>query len=263
MSRLLALWRYRGFILTSVKREFQSKYRHSMLGAAWMVLNPLAMILVYTVVFSKVMQARLPGAENGFAYSIYLCAGVATWGLFSEITGRSVTVFLDNGNILKKLAFPRITLPVGLVLSALLNFAIIFSLFILFLLASGTFPGVVIVAVAPLLLLQILFSISLGIILGVLNVFFRDVGQLFTIILQFWFWFTPIVYPVDILPPLARDWLWLNPMADLIGGYQRILVYGEWPVWSQLYWPAILSVVLMVMGYRLFSRHNGEMVDEL
>ena len=88
LGMLRALWAYRGFILGSVKREFQSKYRNSLLGAAWTVLNPLAMIVVYTVVFAKVMHARLPGVDSSFAYSIHLCAGVLPWGMFVEIVSR-------------------------------------------------------------------------------------------------------------------------------------------------------------------------------
>ena len=110
-SMLKALWTYRGFILGSVKREFQSKYSNSLLGAAWNVLNPLAMIVVYTMIFSQVMKARLAGVNSTFAYSIYLCAGILTWGLFAEITSRALNVFIENANLLKKLSFPRLCLP--------------------------------------------------------------------------------------------------------------------------------------------------------
>ena len=103
MTLLLALWSYRGFILTSVQREFQSKYRNSLFGATWMVLNPMAMIFVYTVIFSKLMHSRLPGIDGLFTYSIYLCAGVLTWGFFAEIVGRAHNVFIDNANLIKKL----------------------------------------------------------------------------------------------------------------------------------------------------------------
>lgn len=112
VGMLRSMWSYRGFISGSVKREFQSRYRNSLLGAAWTVLNPLAMIVVYTVIFSQVMRARLPGVDSGFAYSIYLCAGVLTWGLFAEIVSRAQNVFLKNANLIKKISFPRICLPV-------------------------------------------------------------------------------------------------------------------------------------------------------
>jgi ABC-type polysaccharide/polyol phosphate export permease len=93
---LRPIWAYRGFISGSVKREFQSKHRNSLLGAAWTVINPLAMIVVYTVIFSRLMHSRLPGVSGTFAYSIYLCAGVLTWGLFAEITGRAQNTFIGN-----------------------------------------------------------------------------------------------------------------------------------------------------------------------
>ncbi len=263
MVMLKALWAYRGFILGSVKREFQSRYQNSLLGAAWTVLNPLAMIVVYTVIFSQVMRARLPGVDSTFAYSIYLCAGLLTWGLFAEISSRSQTIFLENATLLKKLNFPRMTLPVNVVTNALVNFAIVFSLFTLFLLATGNFPGVAYLGLLPVLALLVLFAIGLGVTLGILNVFFRDVGQFFTIFLQFWFWLTPVVYPITILPEPLRQYMDLNPMARLVGACQEILVHGRWPDWWQLAPVLVVAVLLCLLGLRLFRRHAGELVDEL
>jgi lipopolysaccharide transport system permease protein len=264
LSALLgALIRYRGFIFSSVKREFQMRYRTSMLGALWLVLQPLAMILVYTVIFAEVMKSRMPGVNSTFGFSIYLCAGVLTWGLFAEIVSRAQNVFIENANVLKKLSFPRIALPVIVALSALMNFLIIFSLFTIFLVASGNFPGVTFLGLVPLLLVQIVFSVGLGITVGVLNVFFRDVGQFMSILLQFWFWFTPIVYPWHVLPEGIKSYIKFNPMADLILGYQAILVNGQWPDWT-LVWPVlILGLLLCVLGLYLFRRHAADMVDEL
>jgi lipopolysaccharide transport system permease protein len=263
-TMLNALWAYRGFVLGSVKREFQLKYRNSLLGAAWTVLNPLAMIVVYTVIFAEVMKAKLPGVDSTFAYSIYLCAGALTWGLFSEIVGRAQNIFIEHANLIKKLAFPRMTLPVIVILSAGLNFAIIFGLFLLFLVLTGSFPGWSLLAMIPVLLIQVAFSVGLGVTLGVLNVFFRDVGQFFGIFLQFWFWLTPIVYPASVLPESLQRVLprW-NPMAPIIAAYQGIFVSGRWPDWSTLAMPAVVALVLCAFGLRLFRRRAGEMVDEL
>ena len=258
-----ALWNYRGFIAGSVKREFQSKYRNSLLGAAWTVLNPLAMIVVYTVIFSQVMRAKLPGVDSTFAYSIYLCAGILTWGLFAEITGRAQNVFLEHANLLKKISFPRLCLPVTVIASATLNFAIIFGLFTAFLAVTGNFPGWAYVALLPVLAIQIAFAIGLGMVLGVLNVFFRDVGQFYGVVIQFWFWLTPIVYSVSILPESMRPLIAFNPMASLMAAYQGILVTGEWPDWISLWPVTLLAVLLCIWGMRLFRKHAGEMVDEL
>lgn len=260
---IIALWNYRGFILGSVKREFQSKYQNSMLGATWTVINPLAMIIVYTVIFSQVMRAKLPGIDSTFGYSIHLCAGILTWGLFAEIVSKSQTVFIDNANLLKKLSFPRLCLPIIVVSNAILNFSIIFTLFTLFLIISGNFPGWVYIAIFPVLFVNIIFALGLGVTLGVLNVFFRDVGQLFTIILQFWFWLTPIIYPISILPEQIRSFMDLNPMASVISAYQTILVNGELPQWQNLWVVTAMSLLLSIMGLYLFRKHSGDMVDEL
>jgi len=258
-----SLWNYRGFIRCSVKREFQSRYQNSMLGAVWTVLNPLAMIVVYTVIFSQIMRARLAGSDSTFAYSVYLCSGVLTWGLFAEITSLLQTIFIHHAGMLKKLSFPRTCLPIITVLGALINFGIIFSLFILFLIISGNFPGIVFIAVFPVLLLLLLFATGLGILLGVLNVFFRDVGQFFGIVMQFWFWLTPIIYPATILPDKMKRIMAFNPMSKLIAAFQQIFSAREWPDWNSLLPVLFLSVLLCLTSWRLFRKRSGEMVDEL
>lgn len=263
MSMLRALWAYRGFILGNVKREFQSKYRNSLLGAAWNVINPLSMIIVYTVIFAQVMRAKLPGVDSTFAYSIYLCAGVLTWGLFAEITSRSQNMFLENANLLKKLTFPRLCLPVTVVATGLLNFLIVFGLFSAFLVLTGNFPGLAYVALFPLLALLVIFATGLGMVLGVLNVFFRDVGQFYGVFVTFWFWLTPIVYPPSILPERLQPFMAANPLAQWMAAVQGVLVRGEWPHWSSLLYPLLLGVGLCLLGFRVFRDRAGEMVDEL
>ncbi|OYQ16361.1 ABC transporter [Pseudomonas mandelii] len=264
---LLSLYRslcsYRGFILGSVQREFQARYRNSLFGALWPVLNPLSMIIVYTVIFSHIMRARLPGVDDSMAYSVYLCGGLLAWGLFAEITLRSQNMFLENANLLKKISFPRVCLPVIVLINAGINFAIIIGLFLGFLLFTGRWPGMALLALIPLMALQMMFCAGLGMVLGVLNVFFRDVGQLFGICLQFWFWLTPIVYPMSILPDWVQRLLQLNPLTNLIVSYQNMFLYGQWPVWTSLLPIFVTGVVLCLIGLRLFRQRVGEMVDEL
>jgi lipopolysaccharide transport system permease protein len=234
-----------------------------MLGSTWAVINPLAMIMVYTLIFSSIMQARLPGIESRFAYSIYLCAGVLAWGLFAEILMRCSNTFIENANLIKKISFPRICLPIIVSLSALINFSIIFSLFIGFLIITGSFPGWVFFAIFPVLLVQVLLSIGLGVTLGVLNVFFRDVGQLLGVVIQFWFWLTPIVYMKSMLPEQIQHLIKFNPMTSIISAYQGILLEGQLPSVSSLIPTTILALVTCLLGLRLYQRSAGEMVDEL
>ena len=153
--------------------------------------------------------------------------------------------------------------PVIVLINAGINFAIIISLFLGFLLITGRWPGMALLALIPLIALQMMFCAGLGMVLGVLNVFFRDVGQLFGICLQFWFWLTPIVYPITILPEWVQRLLQLNPLTNLFSSYQNLFLYGQWPVWSSLLPVFITGVVFCLIGLRLFRQRVGEMVDEL
>ncbi|MEM8514419.1 lipopolysaccharide transport system permease protein [Massilia sp. MP_M2] len=260
---LRGLWAYRGFVLGSVQREFQSKYANAILGAVWSLLSPLAMILVYTVIFAEVMRTKMPGSDSTFAYSIYLCAGILTWGLFAEMVGRGQTMFLEQSNLLKKVSFPRICLPVIVTLNALVNFAIIFGLFVVFLIVTGNFPGLTFFTLLPVLVLQVMLALGIGMVVGILNVFFRDVGQFMTIALQFWFWLTPIVYPASILPEHVRPILDWNPMAPIIATWQGVLVKGTPPDWGSLVYPLVIALLLCTLGLRMFRKRAGEIVDEL
>ncbi|MBQ7479332.1 MAG: ABC transporter permease [Selenomonadaceae bacterium] len=258
------IWQYRQFIYSCVKRDFQLRYTGSMLGALWAVFQPLAMILVYTLVFSEIMKSKLQGMEMmQFAYSIYLCSGVLTWGLFAETLNGCVNVFLANGNLMKKVSFPRICLPVIAMLSALSNFVVGFGLFLAFLLLVGQFPWTVGIFFFLVLAIQTLFSVTLGIGLGVLNVFFRDVGQMLGVALQFWFWFTPVVYPAVIVPESLRGFFVINPMYHIVSAYQSIFVYHRCPELEGLGAVLVLGLVIGVWALRIYRKHVGEMVDEL
>lgn len=256
------VWGFRQFILGNVRREFQTRYRNSLLGFAWIVLNPLSQILIYTVIFAQVMKARLPGVDHAFGYSIFLCSGIIVWGLFSEITGKCQTMFLDNANLIKKVSFPKLCIPISIVINASLNFVVIFTLFTLFLVVTDNFPGYAYFAVFPLLGILILFSVGLGLIVGVLNVFFRDAGHFYGIFLHFWFWLTPIVYPESILPAPMRTIINLNPMTGLIKEIQAALVYGQWPTYHWVYL-ATLALALCGLAVAFFRKRSAELVDEL
>ena len=259
-----ALWTYRGFVWSSVMREFHGKYRESLLGAFWSVANPLAMILIYTLVMGQLMRPTLPGYEKTpFAFPIYLCAGVITWNFFSEVVSRLNGVFIDNGNLIKKSNFPRICLPAIVVISAFLNFAIVMAIYLIFLALVGHWPGWPLLGLIPVLALQTAFAEGLGVLLGTLNVFFRDVGQLTGVVLQFWFWLTPIVYTLAALPAKARPFMEANPMTPLMQNYQQIFLTQHWPSWPPLLNLLIISLVLVVLAGWFFMARVGELVDEL
>ncbi len=235
----------------------------SVLGSVWAVLNPLALILVYTIIFSQVMKSRLPGIDDPLAYSVYLCAGIIPWNYFLETLTRSQNVFLEQSNLLKKVSFPRTALPMYVLISASINFLIIFSLFIIFLIIKGDLPGVQIIGIIPLLFLQQIFAVGFGVFLGTINIFFRDVGHAVGIITQFWFWLTPIIYPLNVIPESLKPIFNINPMVPIIKGYQGIFLHHQWPQWNEFLSTIIVSFIFLIIGYMSYKKLEKEMVDEL
>ena len=261
---LSVVWRYRHFILSSVKREFQVRYMNSVLGGLWAIINPMAMIAVYTLIFSQLMQARLPGQTGtSYAYGIYLCSGLLLWTLFSEIAGRNTQIFLEQGNLIKKMNFPKICLPVIVSLTAFLNFGIVFLLFLGFLAITSNLPGLALLGLVPALLTLLVFATGLGISLGVMNVFFRDVGHFFSVFLQFWFWLTPVVYTIEIVPNQFRFLIEMNPLMPVMKASQMIFVNNQVLALHTLAVPFGLGVALCIFGLIQFKKRAGEMVDEL
>lgn len=264
LSSLKNIYSYRYFIIESIKRDFLQKYANSFLGTLWAILNPLSMILVYTLIFTEVMSTKLPGIESKFAYSIYLCAGIIPWGLFVEIAGRSVNVFVEYGNIIKKARLPKICLPVICVGSALINFFIIFTLFLLFLLFTGQLPNIVnLIMLIPVVILIVVFAVSIGVLFGVINVFYRDIGQFFNIFLQFWFWLTPIVYPLSIVPEKFEIFIEYNPMAIMLKNFSMVFVENKMPDFISLSYMLLLTIFIFLLAFRFFNLNSRRMADVL
>ncbi len=260
---LRSIWAYRGFIYASVAREFHLRISGSILGAWWVVLAPLAQAVMYALVLSGAMQARLPGSTDQFAYAIYLLAGLAGWTLFSEILTRGVSIFLENANLLKKLALPRIILPISVAISAGINHIIFLIITLAVMWLTGHSSGLELFALIPLGLLTIGFASALGILLGIFNVFYRDVGHLVSIVMQFLFWATPIVYVKDILSPRMQSFLSWNPLCVLIDGYHQAIYLHQIPDCLPLLKFGGGVVALAAIAVWVFRQAQSELVDAL
>lgn len=260
---LLAAWRYRFFVFSSIKTELRSKFVRSSLGGLWMILNPLSQVLIFAFVLSSVLAAKLPGITNQYAYAIYLMAGTLGWSLFAEIVNRCLTLFIDNGNILKKLVFPRIALPLIVTGSALVNNVLLFVAILAIFGVLGHLPSIALIWLPVLMVINIALAFGIGLGLGVLNVFIRDIGQVVPVLMQFLYWFTPIVYMANIIPEQYREWLVFNPMIPIINGYQNILLYNKEPDWTGLGVITLIALSLLVFSLLLFRKASLEMVDQL
>lgn len=254
---------YRDFIVHSIRRDVHARYLGTVLGGAWVILQPLTMIAIYTIVFSQVMAARLPGASGAFSYSVYLCAGLLPWMWFTETVQRCASAFRDNANLVKKAAFPRLALIAVQVGIAAFNFALILSLFLAFLAIAGNWPGMRLAWLVVPFAIQFLFSVGLGLLLATLQVFFRDTAHALGLALQLGFWLTPIVYTRALLPQWAQDVQLLNPMAGLAGAYQAIVAGLDPP--GPAFWvaPLLAAAVSLALGALAYRRHHQDFADEL
>lgn len=256
-------WAYRYFVLSSIATDFRLRVVRSRLGLVWLIISPLLQVAIYALVLSAVMRARLPGIENQYAYAIYLLAGFLAWYPFTEIVTRSVTIFIDNANALKKIAFPRSVLPLVTLGIATVNNLIMLAVVLAAFILMGHAPGVQILWLPLIFLANLALALGLGLCCGILNVFIRDIGQLVQIGLQFGFWLTPIVYVIDIIPESYRWIIALNPVFWIIDNYHRVLVYDLPPNWPSLGAAAGLAIVLLLFGRFLLRRSQADMMDAL
>ena len=229
-----------------------------------MIINPLTQAVILALVLAEVMGAKLPDMANDkFAYAIYLMSGMLAWSLFTDMISRCLNLFIDNANILKKIAFPRICLPLIVAGSVLLNNVLLFLAIIVVFGFLGHVPGAQISWVPLLMLVNLTLALGIGLILGVLNVFIRDVGQVVPVVLQLGFWFTPIVYTPGILPENMRAILDMNPMTTVVQSYQNAMLFNTSPDFAGLGWLVLVTFVLLGMSLILFRRASAEMVDVL
>lgn len=259
----LSAWRFRHFILAAVQGEIRGRFARSKIGALWIVLNPLAQAAIFALVLSQVLAARLPGESSPAAYPMYLMAGLAAWGLFSEILSRSLNIFIEYSGAMKKIAFPRICLPLIVLGVALVNHAFLLASIAVVFLFFGETPHLAWLYLPLGIGLVAAFAFGLGIFLGVLNVFVRDIAQIMGVVLQMWFWLTPVVYVRDILPAPLQTIVGYNPMTALAAIYQNAMVFHRAPDWAALASVCGIALVFVAAAMLVFRRASPELVDAL
>lgn len=258
-----SLWVFRYFIVSSIKGDLVNRFVRSKLGLLWIILNPLAQAAIYAAVLSNIMVARLPDFEHKYAYAVYLLSGLLAWNLFYEIINRCLGLFIEFGNLIKKVQFPRVALPAIVLGSNLVsNFMLLIAIMCVFLLLGHTF-SLKIFWIAPLIILTAGLAVGLGLILGILNVFIRDLGHAVPVFLQLTFWFTPIVYPISIIPPQFRELMDYNPLFYLVTAYQDVLLYNKTPNTDLLFVLMPMSLVVILFSLLFFRRVSSEILDSL
>jgi len=242
-------------------KDIKSRYVGSGLGLLWTFILPILQILIYWFVFSSVMRAR-PYGNAGIPYIWFLLSSFFFWLAFSEGLMRSSTVIIENAEIIKKVSFSNIVLPVSVTLSSYLSPMIGFLLFIIVYSVVIAF-NLSIILVIPVLLIQIIFSIGLGILFSALLPYLRDVGQVLGYFLQGLFFMSPIIYSIEAIPDKFRIIFYLNPITYFAASYHRMILVGEGPPFSHIAVICSLSAVSLAAGIFIFRKLSEGFADVL
>lgn len=246
-------------IIEFVKRDFAEKFAGSVFGRLWSFILPLVNILIYIIIFSGMMGARLSDTGGRYAYSIYLISAILPWTAFSTTLSRSATVFLDKKHILSKVNIALPSMPLYINISEAVNFFISLIIFYVFLIISGHGFSEYHLMILFIFMLQQLLAYALGLSLAVLTVFVRDLKEVVGIVLQIWFWFTPIVYVRDILPEFVKKLLVFNPAFILAESFHDIFVFNRLPNINHLLALTTVTFILLYCSYLLYKRLESEL----
>ena len=251
------LYKYRELLKTNVKKEIRGKYKNSFLGVLWSFLNPLLQIIVYAVVFQVILKNP---KEN---YAIFLCCGLIPWTFFSSAITRSAFTMIENGNIIKKVYFPREILPISIVTSEAVNFMISTMIILGFVIFGGLGISQYILFYPLVLLAQYLLLIAISLIVSSVSVYVRDLQHLIGVAMQLLFYATPIVSASDSIPESLKWILNLNPMTYIINGYRDIFYNQTMIDIIPLSILILISIVVCVLGYIIFNKLQKGFAEQL
>lgn len=257
-QKLRELWQYREMTASLVKKDLQGRYRGSVLGFLWTFLNPLLQLLVYTLVFSVILNSGIPH------YSLHLFVALVPWIFFASSLTTGARLVLDQKNMIKKIYFPREVLPLAYTLSSFCN--MLFSFVIIFAVIAVTGIGVrfsVLPWLIPVMLIQLLLVLGMNLITSAVTVYFRDFEHMMGVVSMAWMYLSPVVYGIEFVPESWRRIYLLNPMAPLILSYRRIL-YEQAAPEAKLLLPALgMSAAVFAAGCFIFSRLQRRFAEVL
>ncbi len=251
------IYNYRELLKNNVKKEIRGKYKNSALGVVWTFLNPLLQLLVYALIFPLILKTTQP------YYVIFVCVGLIPWTFFTTSVSQSAWTVIANGNIVKKVYFPREILPISVVTSAMVNFLISTIIIVAFCFIYGLGLTKYIVFFPIVLIIQYILQLGIAFILSAFTVYFRDLEHFIQIILQVMFYATPIVYSSDTIPEAFRFIINLNPMAHIINAYRSIFYNQTMPDFKALGILFLISTIFCIIGYFIFRKLQKGFAEEL
>lgn len=252
----LPLRSYKYLLSQLTLREIKARYKQSFIGYAWVLLNPLAQLAVYSFVFSMVF--RFP--TNNVPYVIFLYAALLPWTLFQSSITSATQSLVDNSSLLRKVAFPREVIPYASVLSKIVDFTFSAFLFLGLAILLRVPLSTSIIFFIPIFFAQLLLTTGISLMFATFNLFYRDIQYLTNLLLMLWMYMTPIVYPLSLVP---KQYVWLyklNPMVGIIEGY-RSAIFGYPFEWTIIFWAGGVSIVMFLSGFILFKLSEKVFAD--
>jgi lipopolysaccharide transport system permease protein len=256
---LAELWEYRELLYFLVWRDVKVRYKQTVLGAAWAILQPVFTMLVFSLFFGRLagLGARIQG---GIPYPVYTFAALVPWGFFAQGLTHSADSLVGSANLIKKVYFPRLVVPLAGVITGVVDFALSFVVLLGLMAYYGIVPGLAVVLLPAFLLLALVTALGVGLWLSALNVMYRDVRYTLSFLVQIWLFVTPVAYPSSLLPEPWRTLYGINPMAGVVEGFRWALLATPPPgaiVWVS----AAASVAILVSGAFYFRRMERSFAD--
>ena len=251
------LYNYRELMKTNIKKEIRGKYKGSWLGIMWTFLNPLLMLAVYAIVFPYILRVNV---EN---YTIFMIVALIPWNYFTTAIQTGTGCVVANGNILKKVYFPREIIPISITISQLVNFLITCIIMFVFIIFSGVGFSIHILLLPLIIFTQFILILAINFVLSALTVYAHDIDHFVSVALTLGFYATPIVYLSTMLPEKFQWIMKINPMAVLVEAYRSILYYHNLPDFKLLGIWIVISFVMLILGYITFKKLEKSFVEEL
>jgi len=251
MSKIIWI---RDLLFELIKKDLKVKYKRSILGVFWSILNPLLMMVVMSIVFSYLFRFEIKN------YPVYILSGIIFWNFFSTSTNLSSFSLISNASLLKKVYFPRVILVISVVLSQFINllYALIPLAFIMIIFKAPINLSIIFI-IFPLLFL-LLFTIGISLILSILSTYFTDIGYIYQIILLAWMYLTPIFYPASIVPDKYKIFLFINPIYHILTNIREIIYYGTLPAMNSLLISFIFSFSFFIFGLWFFKINENKVM---
>lgn len=268
MTYVMQVWSRRGLIGHLAQRELKSRYKRSVLGWLWSLLNPAATLLIYTAVFGTVLRIPPPTAGNGelVSFALYLFSALVVWNFFNSVVTGSMTALINAGALLKKVYFPPECPAIANTLTVVIQSALEVAILVVVMIVLGNVSWTFLLF-PYLLLLLTLFSLGIGLVLSIANVYLRDVNYLVGIGMSLLFYGTPIVYPMSLVEENAPGWIELfvrmNPLTQFVGASQEIFYLLEVPSWARMLSLTVVSLVTFVGGWVIFMATSADVSEEL